>query len=96
LVRIYGGNVTSWKTPVSGARAIAVAANGALFVGGYCNERTRCVQCRFEESSLVEERRFTLPNPAGEPSIARRIAARGSSVYVLDGTTLYQMDCTDL
>jgi hypothetical protein len=96
LVRIYGGIVASWKTPVSDARAIAVAANGALFVGGYRDERARCVQCRFEESSLVEERRFTLPNPAGEPLIARRIAARGSSVYVLDGTTLYRMDCTDL
>jgi hypothetical protein len=97
LARISEGDVATWKTPLSVAHAVAVTADCALFVDrGSRNGPARCILCRFGHSSLVEERRFALTTPAGEPLAARRIAARGSSVYVLDGTRLYRMDCTGI
>jgi hypothetical protein len=90
LVRISGDEIETWTTPVGGARAVAIRGDTTWLVGGYGSDRTRCVVCRFGKGQLVEQERFTLTTASGELSRAARIAARGQSIYALDGTTLYR------
>jgi hypothetical protein len=90
LVRIAGDEIEWWDTPVSGAHAVAIRGETAWLVGGYGNDRTRCVVCRFADRHLVEQERFTLTTTSGELSRAARIAARAQNIYALDGTTLYR------
>ena len=90
LVRIDGNEVEWWDVPVDGACAVAIREESAWLVGGYGNERMRCVVCRFADRQLVEHERFLLATPFGELPETARIAARGESIYALDGTTLYR------
>jgi hypothetical protein len=91
LARIKDDTVTSWTTPVSGARAIAVCDDTVCLVGGYRDDARRCVVCEFSDGQIVEQHRFRLATPTSELTSAARVAARGGSIYALDGLTVYRL-----
>ncbi|UCM91635.1 hypothetical protein [Streptomyces marincola] len=74
--------VTVWTNRIRGARAVAVHRHRVAFYGGYGEERNRLAHGELSETSVqpTDVGLLTLPN--GDAPGRRRVAARGSRIYV--------------
>jgi len=72
IVRIRGGQVTTWANDVGGAKAMAVDGDLILLAGGYSDDADRITLVRLERDSArpVGTMRFA-PQARGVPSLAQ-------------------------
>jgi hypothetical protein len=97
LVRIApDGTMRTWLSPISGARALGIGREHAVFFGGYRDDRQRCVLAEFGERSLTEKNQLRLWKASGEPLLATGGVGRGPFLHFLDGPDLYRLDVRTL
>jgi len=93
LVRIaLDDSIASWRTPVIGARALAVGEGRAAFYGGY-GVAPYCVLLEFREGELVElESVRPLLPPRSAPVVGRPVIGRGAFLNAFDGPNWFRLD----
>jgi len=88
--------VAAWNVPVRGSPAFAIANEHALFACGY--SQADCFQlvrlATNGRSSLIGE--FSLIGDDGDPVKTVRAIGRGTKLYVLSDTVLYEIDLKHL
>lgn len=92
LVRIDEAfEATAWDTTVSGARAVAVSDDRAVFFGGY-DDRFRCLVGEISRGKVEISEQLELTTPEGRPISALSegwVIGRGAVLhFVLDGRLL--------
>ena len=93
LVRLDGNRIASvWEVPVAGSPAFAVGLGHAIFAGGYRSRDVYYLLRLGPNSRATEIGRYELRDARGAAVKADRIVGRGSSVHVLSGTTLHEID----
>ena len=60
IVRISDGNVTAWPTTITGAKALAVAGDRVLIVGGYRANADRALLTRLVGDIVIVEQEYRL------------------------------------
>jgi hypothetical protein len=87
--------VRAWKTPVSGARALAIDGDRVLLAGGYPPDRDRVVLGRLGEDRLEPEWEGRLVDADGTP-FTGALRGRGTSLHALIGTRWMTVDVDDV
>ncbi|MFI7463159.1 hypothetical protein [Nonomuraea sp. NPDC049646] len=97
LVRVRGGAVAGWSTPVRGAYALVVAGDRVAFVGGYADHRRRVVAGSIKGEGLSVDRPTRLVMPDGRP-VPRTAAVlgRGGELHVVVGAAWLKVGFEDL
>jgi hypothetical protein len=97
IVRIRGGNVSSWHNTVTAARAIAVHDARVALYGGYAPDRDRLVAGELSPGGLQVTGEYRVVLPDGAPIPARtQVIGRGTCLHFLTGTSWYQLTVPDV
>lgn len=93
LIRIaLDGSITSWHTPTTGARSLAVGGGRAAFYGGYGEDANRCLLLELGNGKLVELASARLMLPSGTPFTGEHVVGRGPLLHAFDGPRWYKLD----
>jgi hypothetical protein len=97
IVRVRADAVAGWSTEVGGARALVVADDRVVLVGGYGDERHRVVAGSIEGGSVSPEssRRLVMPDGRAVPREAT-VLGRGSELHVVTGHSWLKLGFEDL
>ena len=85
-----------WGNVVTGARALAVANDRVLLVGGYRDDHNRAVLVELAADRARESQRFTISTRGNAPLRRATIFGRGPFLDILDGSDWYRLDSRQL
>ncbi|WP_125641108.1 hypothetical protein [Nonomuraea sp. WAC 01424] len=97
IVRVRADAIAGWSTEVEGARALVVADDRVVLVGGYGEHRNRVVTGSIQGETLLADRPARLVMPDGQPvpRTATRVG-RGSELHVVVGRRWLKLGFEDL
>jgi hypothetical protein len=97
IVRIGTDEVTGWKNSIAGARALLVAEQGVALVGGYRDERSRCVFGTLSDSAFEPLATTHLVMPDGKPWPDNpTLIGRSDELHAIFDRTWYKLCVADL
>ncbi|MEV6866947.1 hypothetical protein AB0M44_38895 [Streptosporangium subroseum] len=97
IVRVQAGVVAGWSTEVRGARALVVADDRVVLVGGYGEDRHRVVAGTIGGEAFSPDHLARLVMPDGRPVPSEAgILGRGSELHVVVGHSWLKLDFEDL
>ena len=88
--------VSTWTVPVSGSHAFAVGRGHALFAGDYDDHDTFQLVRLGPDGTSEQAGTFHLIGDDGGAVSPDQAVGRGSVLYVLQGTVLYELDLEDV
>lgn len=93
LVQIRDGEVAAgWRTPIDGAKAVAVSGNRVALFGGYSDQRDRLVIAELTGSAMRVTGTYRLVLPDGQPMPKQvTVVGRGPALHLITGDTWYQL-----
>ncbi len=97
IVHIHDQAVTGiWRNVVTGARALAIANDRVLLVGGYRDDHNRAVLVELSADHARESQRFTISTRDDMPLQSATFVGRGPFLDILDGSDWYRLDVRQL
>jgi hypothetical protein len=97
IVHIHDQAITGvWRNVVIGARALAVANDRVLLVGGYRDDHNRAVLLELAADGARESQRFTISTRDNTALQRATIVGRGPFLDILDGSDWYRLDVRQL
>ncbi|RZU76003.1 hypothetical protein EV384_4598 [Micromonospora kangleipakensis] len=97
IVRVQGGEVTGWRNPIDGARALAVSHTRIGLLGGYGPDQDRFVVGELDGDALRVAGEYRLVLPDGGPLPARVTAVgRGPVLHLVTDEHWYQLHLEDV
>lgn len=83
--------VSTWRVPVHGSHAFALAEGYTLFAGAYREPDVLSLVQLQKDGSALDRGKFGVLDAAGDPLRLERCVGRGEYLYVLSGSQLYRL-----
>ncbi|MET8093106.1 hypothetical protein [Micromonospora sp. NPDC005220] len=93
VVRVSGDEVTGWRNPIDGARALTISGDRVGLLGGYGHERYRFVVGALDGEAMRVIGEYQLVLPDGAPLPPRVTAVgRGPVLHLITADRWYQVN----